>query len=173
MQWSRIRRVIFRVISLLRISKFWKTVGSRRSRAFRSQVRVSRGEGPSALWRLYSTTIYRGSGKQRDGSWRKMPGPDLYIAVYARTEKKVHAVLPFTSNAARIQAALNTMQIGPLRAGAYVERNLQGSPLMERVDQVAAEMAPIRGGKAMALFSGPLAAIGGTITRPNGTTATA
>src|SRR5215831_7095103 len=99
-------------------------------------------------------------------------GPDLYIAVYARTEKKVHPVLPFTSNAARIQVALNTMQIGPLTAGAYVERNLRGSPLMERVDQVAAEIAPIRGRKAMALFSGALAAIGGTITRPNGTSAT-
>jgi VWFA-related protein len=98
-------------------------------------------------------------------------GPDLYIAVYARTEKKVHAVLPFTSNAARIQAALNTVQIGPLTPGAYLERNLS-SPLMERVDRVAAEMAPIRGRKAMALFSGGLATIGGTITRPNGTTAT-
>jgi VWFA-related protein len=96
--------------------------------------------------------------------------PDLYIAVYARTGKKVHAVLPFTSNAARIQAALNTMQIGPLTAGAYLERNLR-SPLMERVDQVAAEMAPIRGRKAMALFSIGIAALAGTITRPNGTTA--
>src|SRR5215475_1530208 len=99
-------------------------------------------------------------------------GPDLYIAVYARTEKKAHAVLPFTSNAARIQAALNTMQIGPQTAGAYLERNLGGSPLLERVDQVAAEMAPIRGRKAMTLFSGGFATIGGTITRPNGTTAT-
>src|SRR5262249_1097693 len=93
------------------------------------------------------------------------------VAVYARTEKKVHAVLPFTSNAARIQTALNTMQIGPLTPGAYLERNLS-SPLMERVDRVAAEMAPIRGRKAMALFSGGLATIGGTITRPNGTPAT-
>jgi VWFA-related protein len=100
-------------------------------------------------------------------------GPDLYIAVYARTEKRVHAVLPFTSNAARIQAALNSIQIAPLTPGD--ERNLRGGPvdlLMERVDQVAAEMAPIRGRKAVAFFSRAIAALGGSVTRPNGTTAT-
>jgi VWFA-related protein len=93
-------------------------------------------------------------------------GPDLYIAVYARTEKKIHAVLPFTSNAARIQSALINMQIGPVAAAAYAERNKPSLVLLlDRVDQVATEMAPIRGRKAMALFAGGLAAI------VNGTTA--
>src|SRR5215475_9124252 len=77
-------------------------------------------------------------------------GPDLYIAVYARTEKKIHAVLPFTSNAARIQAALNTMQIGPQPAASITEKNSAVIALLDRVDHVASEMAPIRGRKAMA-----------------------
>jgi VWFA-related protein len=93
-------------------------------------------------------------------------GPDLYIAVYARTEEKIHAVLPFTSNAARIQAALSSMQVGPTRD----MRDVSLMPLLDRVDRVAAEMAPIRGRKAMALFTGAYLGFQGTVTLPNGAT---
>jgi hypothetical protein len=64
------------------------------------------------------------------------------------------------------------MQVGPMAAASLAERNKPSEVLLlDRVDQVAEEMAQIRGRKAIALFAMGVASIVGTINRPNGTTA--
>jgi VWFA-related protein len=93
----------------------------------------------------------------RDGVARfvdRFASPDLYFAVYSHVETEMRLQQAFTTDTARVQAALRSMEIsrtGPLKEMAATKS--RRFPFFDRVDNVAAALGPIRGRKALILFS--------------------
>jgi VWFA-related protein len=98
----------------------------------------------------------------------RVASPDLYIAVFSRSQEQIRLRQAFTTDGGRIKAALRSMEAmkgnpfpdpdkiwGDLEVvgGTPVPRLYQESPTLHRVDGVAQTLAPIRGKKALILFT--------------------
>jgi VWFA-related protein len=91
---------------------------------------------------------------------RRAAAPDLYFAVFSRVNGEMRLALPFTTNAARVEAALKEMQIvppmpmpGPEQDRIFIGPGRQNSPVLDRITSAADAVAPIRGRKVLFLFS--------------------
>ena len=97
----------------------------------------------------------------------RFAAPDLYLAVFSRVNREMRLQQDFTPDAARIKAALRAMQVStasPMQGG-----QLGHNPFLERIGGVAAALAPIRGRKALILFSyGFLGVRAGALPTENG-----
>ena len=92
-------------------------------------------------------------------------GPDLYIAVYARTDEEIHLVQSFTTDPARLRTALRDMRVAGEKHPTRMTTDSSGQrfpevPLLDRIDKVTANLKPIHGRKALVLFTGELIWIG-------------
>ena len=98
----------------------------------------------------------------------RVASSDLYIALFSRSEQQMLLRQAFTTDAGRIKAALRTMEAmkfdpfpdpdkvrGDFEVvgGTPVPRLSLENPTLHRVDGVAQTLAPIRGKKALILFS--------------------
>jgi VWFA-related protein len=89
----------------------------------------------------------------RDDSVRfvdSFASPNLYIAVYARADKRIRLLQGFTADPVRIKAALGSMQVTPLKEDIAVE--VHHSTHLAGIGELAATLAPIRGRKALIEF---------------------
>jgi VWFA-related protein len=99
----------------------------------------------------------------------RVASPDLYIAVFSRANRgELLLRQAFTTDAGRVRAVLGAMEVSPYApipgsgkaaidhvpvAGLLVLRPLVEEPILDRVVGVAQSLAPIRGKKALILFS--------------------
>jgi len=91
--------------------------------------------------------------------------PDLYMAVFSRVlTNQMRLQQGFTADAGRIKAALRTMQVStdsPLKGRMPLE-----NPFADRIGGVAEALAPVRGRKAMILFSASFGGLRAELRRP-------
>jgi VWFA-related protein len=95
----------------------------------------------------------------------RVVSPDLYLAVFSISNQEMLLRQAFTTDAGRIKAALTAMEVSPrlpdvrMRDRVAPAPGLPGTSLgaLGRIDDVAQALAPIRGRKAIILFSPALA----------------
>lgn len=78
--------------------------------------------------------------------------PGLYMAVFSRLDGRMRLQQAFTSDAGRIKAALHEMRVStgsPLEGAFPLAAH---NPLTDRISSVVADLAQIRGWKALILF---------------------